>query len=143
MNISQTGLALIKHFEGYFPKPYLCPAGVKTIGYGHVIWPGETYTHLTESQATQLLLKDLYQAERAVKRLIKTALTQGQFDALVSFTFNLGSGSLQRSTLRRKINRGDHKDAPAEFLKWSKCHGRVLRGLLRRRQAEARLYCAA
>ena len=79
-------------------------------------------------------------AERAVLRLIKVPLTDGQFDALVSFTFNLGSGALQRSTLRRKVNREEHEEVPAEFLRWVWAGGRKLRGLVRRRAAESVLY---
>lgn len=79
-------------------------------------------------------------AERAVLRLISVPLTDGQFDALVSFTFNLGAGALQRSTLRRKVNREEHEDVPAEFLRWVWAGGRKLNGLIRRRRAEATLY---
>jgi lysozyme len=86
--------------------------------------------------------EDVQTAERAVLRLITVPLTDGQFDALVSFTFNLGAGALQRSTLRRKINRGDHANVPAEFRKWVWAGGRKLEGLVRRREAEAALYSA-
>jgi lysozyme len=79
-------------------------------------------------------------AEQAVCRLVKVPLTDGQFDALVSFTFNLGSGALQRSTLRRKVNREEHEEVPREFLRWVWAGGRKLKGLVRRRAAEADLY---
>ena len=79
-------------------------------------------------------------AERAVLRLIKVPLTDGQFDALVSFTFNLGSGALQRSTLRRKVNREEHEEVPAEFMRWVWAGGRKLKGLVRRREAESIRY---
>jgi lysozyme len=87
-----------------------------------------------------LLIKDVLSAEKSVLRLIQAPLTDGQFDALVSFTFNLGGGALQRSTLRRKVNRQEHEDVPAEFMKWVWAGGKKLRGLVRRREAETRLY---
>jgi lysozyme len=93
-----------------------------------------------EDEALDLLRKDVAVAERAVLRLINVPLTQGQFDALVSFTFNLGSGALQRSTLRRKVNREEHDDVPAEFMKWVWAGGRKLKGLVKRRKAEVAFY---
>jgi len=95
---------------------------------------------ITEQEALTILVADVQTAERAVLRLITVPLTNGQFDALVSFTLNLGGGALQRSTLRRKINRGEHADAPAEFMKWVWAGGRKLKGLVKRRAAEAALY---
>lgn len=90
--------------------------------------------------ATALLIKDVQSAERAVLRLIRVPLTDGQFDALVSFTFNLGSGALQRSTLRRKVNREEHTQVPTQLMRWVWAGGRKLRGLVRRREAEIQLY---
>jgi lysozyme len=134
-------LRLVKAFEGFAPSPYLCPAGWWTVGYGHVIKSRDAVPNpITEELAGQILATDIQIAERAVLRLIAAPLTDGQFDALVSFTFNLGAGALQRSTLRRKVNRGEHRDVPAEFLKWVNAGGRRLPGLVRRRQAEAELY---
>jgi lysozyme len=95
---------------------------------------------ITPEQAEALLRQDVQTAEQAVLRLITVPLTDGQFDALVSFTFNLGAGALQRSTLRRKVNRGDHAAVPAEFRKWVWAGGRKLQGLVRRRKAETKLY---
>lgn len=141
MRMSKQGYDLIKAFEGYFQRPYLCPAGYPTVGYGHVIVKGEDFSAgLTEEEANDLLHKDMFSYEQAVLRLIRVPLTQSQFDALVSFTYNLGSGALQRSTLRQKINRGEHEDVPVEMLKWIWAGGRKLKGLLRRRQAEGVLY---
>ncbi len=97
---------------------------------------------ITTEQAETLLRQDVQTAESAVLRLITVPLTEGQFDALISFTFNLGAGALQRSTLRRKVNRGDHTALPAEFSKWVWAGGRKLEGLVRRREAEAALYSA-
>lgn len=142
-HITQNGLALIKQFEGFMAEPYLCPGGYWTIGYGHVIQNPKDYPYsLTRDEALELLAKDVIIAERAVLRLITVPLNTGQFDALVSFTFNLGAGALQRSTLRRKINREDHVDAPAEFRKWVWAGGRKLNGLVKRRKAEALAYQA-
>lgn len=144
-HITQDGLNLIKQFEGFEPEIYLDAAGYPTIGYGHLIRKdeGDMYRNgITESAAGALLAKDVWAAERAVLRLIKVPLTDGQFDALVSFTFNLGGGALQRSTLRRKVNREEHADVPEEFMRWVWAGGRKLRGLVRRRYAEAALYIA-
>ena len=144
-HITQAGIDLIKQFEGFSPTVYICPAGYPTIGYGHVVKPDERQqfaSGITPEQAEALLRQDVQSAERAVLRLITVPLTDGQFDALVSFTFNLGAGALQRSTLRRKVNRGDHAAMPAEFRKWVWAGGRKLEGLVRRRHSEAILYAA-
>jgi GH24 family phage-related lysozyme (muramidase) len=143
--VTPAGLDLIKRFEGFSPTVYVCPAGHPTIGYGHVVrlHEREQFTSgITTEQAEALLRQDVQAAERAVLRLISVPLTDGQFDALVSFTFNLGAGVLQRSTLRRKVNRGDHANVPAEFRKWVWAGGRKLEGLVKRREAEAILYCS-
>lgn len=142
-HITQAGIDFIKRFEGLSPTVYICPAGYPTIGYGHVVKPQEREqfaSGITTEQAESLLRQDVQTAERAVLRLITVPLTDGQFDALVSFTFNLGAGALQRSTLRRKINRGEHVAALGEFRKWVWAGGRKLEGLVRRREAEASLY---
>jgi GH24 family phage-related lysozyme (muramidase) len=143
-HITQAGIDLIKRFEGFSPAVYICPAGYPTIGYGHVMKPQEREQFaggITTEQAETLLRQDLQTAERAVLRIINVPLTDGQFDALVSFTFNLGAGALQRSTLRRKVNRGDHAAVPAEFRKWVWAGGRKLEGLVRRRDAEMKCWC--
>lgn len=139
-HISAVGLDLIKRFEGYSATPYLCPANKWTIGYGHVILPGEEFGYLSPADAEVWLRRDVAKAESAVRRLITVSLHQLQFDALVSFTYNLGGGALQRSTLRRKVNRGEHEDVPAELLKWTRAGAKRLGGLVKRRQAEAALY---
>lgn len=144
-HITKEGLELIKRFEGFEPEVYLDAAGYPTIGYGHLIRKdeGDMYAGgISEAAAEALLAKDVGFAERAVLRLIKVPLTDGQFDALVSFTFNLGGGALQRSTLRRKVNREEHEVVPRELRKWVWAGGRKLRGLIRRRNAEAMLYGA-
>ncbi len=102
--------------------------------------PEQFAAGITQAEATELLRKDVGIAELAVLRLISVPLTDGQFDALVSFTFNLGAGALQRSTLRRKANRGEHDSVPAELMKWVWAAGKSLPGLVRRRKAEALAY---
>lgn len=144
-HISKDGLDLICRFEGFSPVIYICPAGYPTIGYGHLITEANKKQFLdgvNEDEALELLRSDVGKAEHAVLRLIAVPLTQGQFDALVSFTFNLGSGALQRSTLRRKINREEHADVPAELMKWVWAGGRKLKGLVKRRNSESLVYKA-
>lgn len=143
MKIGTAGLDLIKSFEGLRLKAYRDSVGVWTIGWGHTSTarPG---MQITEEHAEELLRADLADAERAVTRQITVPLTQNQFDALVSFTFNLGSGALSKSTLRRLLNAEDYKGAADQFPRWNK--GRVngalvvLKGLTRRRVAERKLF---
>jgi lysozyme len=116
-----------------------------TVGVGHLIGDGKTLPpewnrKFSKDEVDSILADDLRRFERGVSRLCPRIQHQGQFDALVSFAFNLGLGALQRSTLRMKHNRGDYASVPKEFLKWSKAGGKVLRGLLARRKDEARLY---
>ena len=140
-HISQQGLDLIKKFECFYPNTYICPAGYPTIGYGHLIKKGETFDRpISEEEAELLLRQDIQIAERAVLRLITVPLTQGQFDALVSFTFNLGAGALQRSTLRQKVNKQLHSEVPVEFMRWVWAGGKKLNGLIRRRVSEFNFY---
>lgn len=134
------GLELVKGFEVFSPTPYLCPARVWTNGWGHIKGVTPETPAITEEEGLVILAGDMNDAERAVSRLCRVPLSDPQFDALVSFTFNLGGGALQRSTLRQKVNREDHEDVPEEFLKWVWAAGRKWRGLIRRRAAEARLY---
>lgn len=141
--IHREGLELIKRFEGFSRTVYHCVAGHPTIGYGHVLRPGESWDAITEAQAEQLLRQDVAVAERAVEALISVPLSDNRFAALVSFTFNLGSGALQRSTLRQKVNRGEHEAVPEELCRWVWAGGRRYAGLLRRRQAEAAMYMRA
>ena len=142
-HITRDGLNLIKQFEGFEPEIYLDAAGYPTIGYGHLIRKGEHKMFengISKSAAEALLAKDVWAAENGVLRLISIPLTDGQFDALVSFTFNLGSGALQRSTLRRKVNREEHDEVPEQLMRWVWAGGRKLKGLTRRRAAEVQLY---
>ena len=139
-HITQAGLDLIKSFEGFSPTVYLCSAGVPTIGYGHAIKHGESFVSITEEDAENILAKDVEIAEKGVLRLINVPLSDGQFNALASFSFNLGTGALQRSSLRLKLNRGEYVDASDEFMKWVRAGGKVVKGLVRRREAERRMF---
>ena len=142
-HVTDDGLTLIKRFEGFVPEVYICPGGWPTIGYGHVVRDDERERFvdgIDEAAAEELLRCDVGTAGRAVLRLICVPLADGQFDALSSFAFNLGAGALQRSTLRRKINRGEHDAVPREFRRWVWAGGRKLKGLVRRREAEAVFY---
>ena len=145
LTISDEGISLIKRYEGYKTTPYRCPAGLYTVGYGHVIGnglqlPDEWNRTFSLGEIDELLERDLARFERGVLRYCTVYLTQSQFDALVSFSFNLGLGVLQRSTLRQKLNRGDYDGASKEFLKYTRAGGKVLKGLVRRRQAEYNLF---
>ena len=142
-HITSNGLQLIKKFEGFSSKIYLDSAYLPTVGYGHLIKPHEKHLFkngITEIQAITLLKQDIAVAENAVARLITVPLTDNQFDALVSFTFNLGAGTLQRSTLRAKLNRQEYWSVPAEMMRWIYAGGRKTQGLILRRMAEVELY---
>lgn len=139
--VSDETVDLIRHFEGFVPNRYLDAAGLPTIGIGHLIKAGETFSEpMSEDEAGDLLRRDLRTAKYWVTKLISVPVSDGQYGALVSFTFNLGSGNLQRSTLRMKVNREDHLGAVEEFPKWRRAGGRILKGLVRRRAAEVQLY---
>ncbi|MBT1889244.1 lysozyme [Enterobacter roggenkampii] len=144
MQTSEKGIALIKQFEGCKLTAYQDSVGVWTIGYG---WtqpvdgkPIRAGMTINQETAERLLKTGLVSYESDVSRLVKVGLTQGQFDALVSFTYNLGARSLSTSTLLRKLNAGDYAGAADEFLRWNKAGGKVLNGLTRRREAERALF---
>jgi lysozyme len=147
----------VKHHEGVRLRPYRCPALLWTVGVGHVIDPAHTKVKyedrkslpippgwdrvLSMAEVDALLAQDLAKFERGVARLCPSSVNhQGQFDALVSFAFNVGLGNLQRSGLRMKTNRGEFEDAAEEFMKWTKAGGRVLPGLVKRRKDERAIY---
>jgi lysozyme len=142
----QKGIELIKSVEGLYLRPYLCPAGVYTIGYGTTRYPdgrkvAKTDKSITFSQATDYLKYDLKRFELAVDALIRDDINQNQFDALVSFTYNLGEGNLKASTLAKKVNANPQDASIAkEFDKWVMADGKKLAGLVKRRKAEAELY---
>lgn len=135
MKYSKTGLALTERFEGCKLVAYQDQVGVWTIGYGHTRGVHEGMT-CTQAQAEQWLLEDIAAAEQNVNTHVKVPLTQAEFDALVDFDFNCGSGNLDSSTLLKLVNEGDPEDAAKEFEKWDHAGGKVVAGLLRRRQAE-------
>ena len=156
MKASNELIAMLKHHEGVRYRPYKCPALIWTVGVGHVINPKHIKIpfakrkaisipkgwnrKLSEREVDEILQKDLARFERGVLRLCPTGLTQHRFDSLVSFAFNLGLGNLQVSTLRRKHNRSDYIGAGSEFPKWCRAGGKVIRGLVKRRNDEMNLY---
>ena len=145
MKASKACLELIKKAEGVARKPYRCPANLWTVGVGHLIGDGRSLPDSWNrtfdiGEIDALLAADVSRFERGVERLITVPLTQGMFDALVSFSFNLGLGCLQRSSIRQALNRGDKEAALASLLKYNKAGGKVLKGLDLRRKAEAALF---
>ena len=156
MNLSPEAIKVICHHEGIRYKPYRCPAQLWTIGVGHVLYPDQAKIPMDQRGAYPLrpednrtfskdevdgiLRNDLQRFERGVGQLIPVALTQGQFDACVSFAFNVGLGTLQRSTFRQKVIRGEKDAAIASLLQYCKAGGKVLRGLENRRKDEAALF---
>lgn len=137
--ISSKGLDLLKVLEGLSLTAYQCIAGVWTIGYGHTktAKPGMV---ITEEVADELLREDVRDSEFDVNRLVEVHLTQSQFDALVCFTYNLGAHNLKSSTLLKKLNAGDYYGAANQFPLWVRSRGRVIKGLVRRRESERQLF---
>jgi len=157
VNVSPQAIRTIKHHEGVRLRPYRCPALLWTVGVGHVLYPEQGRLKLedrkgyalkdgdnrvwTQGEVDALLRSDLARFESGVARMCPAATSsQGRFDALVSFSFNVGLGTLQRSTLRAKFNRGDFAGAAQEFLKFTRGGGKVLKGLINRRNDELRMY---
>jgi lysozyme len=152
LSLSGRGAALVKSFEGCLEpidaaktlfRPYYCPAGVLTIGWGHTNDHGRKFKEgdqWTKGECDAEFRSDMQRFEKAVRRLVKVALTQSQFDALVSFAYNCGEGNFARSSLLRKVNAKDFDGAADEFGKWVNGGGKPLNGLIRRRKAEAALF---
>ena len=156
MNISEKCLHMIRHHEGVRTKPYQCPAKLWTIGVGHVMYPEQGKLKIEDRNAFQtkpedmrvytmeevdaILRSDLRRFEQGVAKFCPVPLTQGMFDGLVSFSFNVGLGTLQRSTLRQKLLRGDKEGAAEELLKYCMAGGKVLKGLQKRRIDERALF---
>ena len=156
MKVSDKAKGVIKHHEGVKQRPYRCPAKLWTIGVGHVLYPEQGAMKLelrdgfalkdadnrlfSMEEVDAILSADLERFERGVEKFIPVQLTQGQFDALVSFSFNVGLGTLQRSTLRQKVLRGDMEGAAQEFLKYCMAGGKPLKGLQNRRIDERVLF---
>jgi lysozyme len=139
MKISAEGLALIKKFEGCELEAYQDAVGVWTIGYGHIKGVKEGMT-ITKQQAEEMLEEELIEYENYVKEAVKYQLDQCMFDALVSWTYNLGPSNLNSSTLLKVLNAGDYDGVPEQIKRWNKAGGKVLQGLVRRREAEALLF---
>lgn len=156
MKVSPECIAAIKRDEGVKQRPYRCPALLWTVGVGHVIDPAHIGVKLDErknlpipagwdrtlsmAEVDDILAKDLLRFEQGVLRMCPTGLTQGRFDALVSFSFNVGLGNLQKSTIRMKHNRGDFEGAAEAFMAWTKAGGKELPGLVKRRKHEMEMY---
>jgi len=141
MQLSAAGLELIKRSEGFRGHLYIDVAGFPTIGYGHRVTPLESFSGgIGEAQAAAMLAGDVLEAERVVGRLVRVALTQGQFDALVDFCFNLGAGRLAGSSLLRDLNAGQYEAAAEQLLSWDHAGGAMNAGLKARREAEFQLW---
>ncbi len=140
MNISQKGIDLIKNFEGCRLTAYRCPANILTIGYGHTGSDVVTGQKITQEQAEKLLKSDLLVHCNNVSRLVKVPLTQNQFDALVSFEFNVGYGNFASSTMLKLLNQKKYREAAAQFDRWVYANRKVLAGLVKRRAAEKNLF---
>jgi len=143
--ISPGGLRLIKLFENITLKPYLCPAGIPTISIGCTYYPDGTKVKMTdppisEARATEIFLNVIKHYEHSVDSFCRDDINQNQFDALVSFCYNLGAESLKSSTLLKVLNAGDYDNCAEQILRWDKANGKVLAGLTRRRKAEAALF---
>lgn len=141
MTISENCLDLIKQFEGCKLKAYKCPAGIWTIGYGRTtdVHEGDT---CTQEQADTWLTEEANEFAEQIEKMVKVPLTQNELDALTSFAYNVGIGNFSRSTMLKRINEANFEEAAPEFLKWNKAAGKVLPGLVKRRQAEMDLFCA-
>lgn len=146
MKISQKGLDLLKKFEGVRLKPYLCPAGIATISIGCTYYPDGTKVRMTDDEisparAIEIFLNVLKHYESSVDSFTRDDITQNQFDALVSFSYNVGTGALKKSTLLKKVNADPNdKFIESQFLIWNKVNGVQVKGLTLRRQAESKLY---
>jgi lysozyme len=141
MPLSSAGLDLLKKSEGFRNHAYLDAAGIPTIGYGHRILPTESFPNgIDQAQGSEMLLRDLAQAERAVKRLVRVALAQGQYDALVDFVYNLGPNRLAASELLEKLNKGRYDAAAVELLRWDHTGTKENASLKARREAEFHLW---
>ena len=138
---SPVAIGLIQQFEGYSPFRYRDSAGYWTIGVGHLIRPGEHFDEpLLGDAAEKLFQQDLKPKAAAVNARVSVPLFQGQYDASVSLVYNIGEGAFAKSTALKKINAGRHEEVPAQIKRWNKAGGRVVKGLERRREAEAELY---
>ena len=143
-NLSDNGMKLLEHFEGLRLEAYLDSAGIYTIGFGTIKYPNGNKVKLgdkiTKTQAKEYKLYDLKEFESTIKTSVKVPLTQNQYDALVSLSYNIGSGAFKKSTLLKKLNNGDYKGAAEHFLVWNKVNSKRVQGLVNRREAERNLF---
>lgn len=138
---SDTGIALIQHYEGYSPFPYDDVVGVSTVGWGHVILDSDDLDYpLMPDEAEELLRKDLGKAEKGVNQSLLLPLARCRFDALTSLSYNIGVSNFQKSTLLRRVNEQRHNEVRAQFLRWVNAGGKIIKGLVRRREGEADMY---
>ena len=143
MKTGEKGLNLIKKFEGFRDKEYICPAGKPTIGYGHVILPSEHFpSSITKEEAEILLKNDLVSREKSLNILIKVVITQNQFDALISLIYNIGIENFKQSTLLKFINDKLFDKIPEQFRRWKYINKVISKGLLNRREEEIKLWLA-
>jgi GH24 family phage-related lysozyme (muramidase) len=142
MKISVNGISIIKKFEGFSSKPYLCPGNVWTIGYGHTGKDVVSNMHITREAAELILLKDVERFEECIAEIVvaSISLTQYQFDALVSLAYNIGNQAIKKSSLIKDLNVGNYKEAANHFLDWTLAGGKTLAGLFQRRLAEKKLF---
>ena len=143
-NLSDNGMSLLEQFEGLRLEAYLDSAGIATIGWGSIKYPNGNKVKLgdkiTKAQAKEYKLHDLKEFESTVNTSVKVHLTQNQYDALVSISYNIGSNAFKNSTLLKKLNSGDYKGAAEQFLAWNKAGGKKVQGLVNRREAERKLF---
>lgn len=146
MKISKNGLSLIKEFEGFSSEPYLCPAGIPTIGYGNTFYEDGTKVTLQDNPIAEERASELLEYvtnktfSENINKVVKVSLNQNQFDALVSFSYNIGNKNFNWSTLLKKLNQSDHEGASLEFGRWNQASGKILSGLVSRRQKEKELF---
>lgn len=141
--VSRAGLGLIRQFEGCKLSAYLCPAKVPTIGWGFTTWNGKKVQlgqKITQAEADAALLNEYDGYEGQIRELVKVPVTANQLGALVSFAFNVGIGALRSSTLLKMLNSGNYAGAAGQFARWNRAGGKVLKGLVTRRAAEASLF---
>jgi len=139
LKTSQEGISLIKSFEGCELSAYRCSADVPTIGYGHTAGVSDGDT-CTQEEAETMLAEDLEEFEDYVKNYVESELQQNEFDALVAWTYNLGPANLKESTMLKELNSGNFEEVPRQMKRWNRAGGEVLDGLIRRREAESRLF---
>lgn len=140
MNVSEKGVDLIKEFEGCKLQAYKCPANVWTIGYGHTGSEVHAGLKITQQEAERLLKNDLIIHCNNVEKLVTVPLNQNQFDALVSFEYNIGYNAFRTSTLLKLLNQKKYKEAAEQFTRWKYAGGKILAGLVRRREKEKALF---